>query len=753
MSLDGGYGDVIPSSTVILPDSIFSEKMIAIGGNNCDLWLITHKRDTALFYSYRVTNSGINPPIISAIGTYSGLLSYDVGVLKATPSRQKIVCASLSEGTELYDFDPNTGLVSNCLAFNVTYGYGGTYGAEFSPDNTKLYLTETNYTSTPYRNLYQYDISSSSLGAILDSKTLIAPLSDYAIYDLKLGPDNKIYYPNRFSLNSILYPDSPGTTCGYITDAVNLAPNQASYGLSNVFVNIPSAIIGIPALCSGNTTTFFNAIPGGIWSSSNPSIATIGTASGVLAAISPGVTSISYTQAGCTSVTTFSVIATPPPIAGNLNLCVGHTTSLINAASGGTWSSASLGIATVGSTSGLVTGVSVGTDIITYSLGIGCTVSTTVNVIPSLPPIVGDSIICSGGVLSYSDSIHGGYWLGTTGLAPIDFTLGIIHANYACADTIIYNMGGCTVTKILTVNPRPAISAPYVACVDYTFSVSATPAGGIWNIDTGMITIDSSGFRTALDTGNTAISYTNPVTGCMSVFTINVIAAMPPIMGPNQVCFGTTITLSDSLSGGTWSEVTGVSTVGPIGGTVFTNLTGVDTIIYSLHNACSSATYPITINPSPAMISGVHNICVGDSIMLTDSVTGGTWSDDNITIALIGSASGKVIGLSVGSIQVSYTLGDGCFSTATQSVIICPSEVTTITRPSEIYVYPNPAQSELNISWQGGITNIEITDLLGETLHNKQYYSRQVVVDVSAFPTGIYLVKVNGSMVRKFAKQ
>jgi sugar lactone lactonase YvrE len=47
-------------------------------------------------------------------------------------------------------------------------------------------------------------------------------------------------------------------------------------------------------------------------------------------------------------------------------LCVGHTNSLSDAIAGGTWTSSSTTIATIGSSSGIVTGVSAGTASITY---------------------------------------------------------------------------------------------------------------------------------------------------------------------------------------------------------------------------------------------------------------------------------------------------------------------------------------------------------------------------------------------------
>lgn len=755
MTLNGGYGDIMPFSTVILPDSLFGEKMILVAGNNCDLWLIAHKMDTASFYAYRITSSGISLPVISAIGTFSGTYCYGAGVIKATPNRQKIVCQATYNGTELYDFDPNTGIISNCNVLSSLGLYGGDYGAEFSPDNTKLYVAETNFSLSVYNNLYQYDISLPDTTAIIGSKTLIAHISDYDPYDLKLGPDNKIYFPNNLSIGCIPYPNNSGTSCGYISYAINITPNYAEYGLSNVFVNIPSAIIGPPALCPGDTTLFTDSVVGGTWSSSNTSVAVIDSATGILSAISTGVSYISYTDGGCVAVTTFSVIAAPPAIAGNLDLCTDYTTSLIDAATSGTWSSGNTGIATVGSVTGIVTGVSTGTDIITYSLGAGCTIFTTVNVIPSLPPITGDSVICTGGIAIFSDSISGGYWFGSYRFNYTGYTSGVVNATYAVVDTITYNLGGCTISSVLTINPSPTISYPGTACVDYIFTLSATPAGGSWSTPDSNATIDSSVMIiTSVGTGIVPIFYTSTVNSCTSVVTLNVIAGVPPIIGPNNLCVGSTVMLSDSVASGTWSgNATGAFESGAYNGYITGVFSGIDTITYNPNVACNSVTTIITVDPLPDAISGINNVCVGDTLYLSDSSVGGKWSIGNDTIATIDSITGAVVGVSSGTVMFTYTIPGGCYVYAIGTVLSCPNKVPIISNVNELSVYPNPTTTTLTITAKDGIKTVVISNLLGQTVYSHYYNAQQVQVDVADLLTGVYLVKVNGTEVWKFVKE
>jgi hypothetical protein len=86
-----------------------------------------------------------------------------------------------------------------------------------------------------------------------------------------------------------------------------------------------------------------------------------------------------------------------------------------------------------------------------------------------------------------------------------------------------------------------------------------------------------------------------------------------------------------------------------------------------------------------------------------------------------------------------------------------------------IYLYPNPATTQLTISASENITSITITNLLGQTVYSSQFAvsgqlptanCRLQTIDVSALPSGVYFVRVNPSagsgqvsVVRKFLKE
>jgi len=126
---------------------------------------------------------------------------------------------------------------------------------------------------------------------------------------------------------------------------------------------IPGTLSGEQAICVAGTSTFSSTQSGGVWTSSNPSIATINSTTGLVKGVNPGPATMTYTVAGtggCKEVTaTRVVIITAIPTAGTLNgnqeVCVGETPTFSSSIPGGTWVSSDPSVATIDSSSGLVT--------------------------------------------------------------------------------------------------------------------------------------------------------------------------------------------------------------------------------------------------------------------------------------------------------------------------------------------------------------------------------------------------------------
>ncbi len=125
----------------------------------------------------------------------------------------------------------------------------------------------------------------------------------------------------------------------FVTDALGCTslPNNTS-----VTVNakpVVSAITGTTSACAGSTTQLANASPGGVWSSSDASVATV-NASGLVNAISIGTTTISYAVStnGCsttvTAVVTVHALPSTPTITGGPTVfCPGGSVMLTSSPS------------------------------------------------------------------------------------------------------------------------------------------------------------------------------------------------------------------------------------------------------------------------------------------------------------------------------------------------------------------------------------------------------------------------------------
>lgn len=211
---------------------------------------------------------------------------------------------------------------------------------------------------------------------------------------------------------------------------------------ANCTLPSPGTITGTATICAGSSTTLSNATTGGTWSSSATGVATVGS-TGVVTGVAAGTATISYTVTnGCGSASTTRVVTVNPlpgagTITGTATVTVGSTTTLSNATGGGTWSSGSAAIATVGST-GVVTGVAAGTATISYTVTNGCgsAVATTVVTVNTASLTIGATY--GGGKIAYIlQPGDPGYVAGEThGLiaAPSDQSTGI---QWGCFGTTV----------------------------------------------------------------------------------------------------------------------------------------------------------------------------------------------------------------------------------------------------------------------------------------------------------------------------
>ncbi len=450
----------------------------------------------------------------------------------------------------------------------------------------------------------------------------------------------------------------------------------------------PGIITGILSVCAGASTTLYNAISGGTWTSSNLSVATVDAVTGVVSGLSLGTDTISYTIGGFPATVVLNVDT--PLVAGSISgatsLCMYSTTLFTDPVTGGRWHMSN-GNATIDYL-GNVTGAALGFDTVIYTDSNACgAVSTTkpitINFSPTLMPISGLSAVCPGSNITLSEFMTGGTWGATNGDATVS-PVGVVHGVTAGIDTIFYSKSvptcTTTVTQVITINPMPfagTIYGPSIFCdaVVDTFTDSAT--GGVWgSLNPTLLSVSPAGLAIGITPagGVATIAYSviNSCGGATATKTLTILPLANPgtITGTDSLCIGASVTLADTITGGTWSIQNGYALDSM--GIVTAVAAGTDTVYYAVTNSCNtdSAMRVITIVPFPYVsgLTGDSGLCYGgSSLTLTDSVAGGTWTRSNAIVNV--SSSGVVTSVGVGVDIITYTYTNLCGSVYTTKAI------------------------------------------------------------------------------------
>lgn len=241
MCLDGGLGDVIPGKKNIPLLQPASEKIVAIyHTNGKDIWIVSHEFFTDAFFAFLLTETGITDTVISNTGSvHIGLLNYfngtgaGIGQIKATSDGNKIALVfsnAPSPVGELFDFNNVTGIISNAISLDVD---GAVFGVEFSPDNSKLYITSL------LGGLHQFDITAGGgTSFAINASKIQIDQAGCSERGLQLAPDGKIYMkrciPDNHYLSVVNNPNATGNLCDYVNSAIDFDTVQT--GIPPTFI-------------------------------------------------------------------------------------------------------------------------------------------------------------------------------------------------------------------------------------------------------------------------------------------------------------------------------------------------------------------------------------------------------------------------------------------------------------------------------------------------------------------------------------
>jgi len=263
MSLDGGLGDVVSGQKNIPLVSHAGEKIAAVANAAKDgYWVVVFApssnssgipydvtgMENNTFYAFEVKSSGIVSSVVSSanISVPTG-----AGYMKISPDGTKLAMANMLEHSfYLFNFNTSSGHVSFNTALNLPASYDDPYGVEFSPNSSKLYITNKGETSTSSA-LMQYDYVNQTLSIISTQQNYRSAL--------QLALDGKIYQTHTLQygsgtqfLNIIDNPNASASTVNYQYKAFDLgAGRQCHQGLPNFiasyFSELPSSLENLSA--------------------------------------------------------------------------------------------------------------------------------------------------------------------------------------------------------------------------------------------------------------------------------------------------------------------------------------------------------------------------------------------------------------------------------------------------------------------------------------------------------------------------
>lgn len=509
----------------------------------------------------------IVPPISSSVPTYG--LGIDV-------SGDNIAIGSYYEsgGGFVYVYNRNQGGTNNWgqvkkfKGSTVSSGYW--FGTSVTMENDILVVGAAGNGSSG-GNGQAYVFKQNQGGTNNWGQTQILTASDGA-YNDQFG-FSLAMHQGRIIVGAV-YNDDGGTNSG------------SAYIFANC-VSSPATSISatVNPVCQGSSTTL--SLVGGYlgtgatwrWYSGSCGGTLVGTGTSI--SVSPTSSTTYYVRAegSCNTTTCASLLVnvTVPQTANNTTstaaICEGNTKALTGTPSGGTWSIVSGGGSITGSTYTAPSVASNTSVIIKYR-------------IPASGPCPADS-------------------------ANVTFT----------------------VTNSVPVTNTTNTSA---ICETGTKSLTGTPSGGTWSIVSGGGSITGTTYNPPNISSNTTVTVKYRVNGSggCPADSANVTFTVQPTITPTitssaaDMCSGDTRALTGTPAGGTWSVVSGP---GNITGTTLT-ATGSGTIQvrYRIVNACGNndVTQNITVSNTivVAVTSSNASLCEGDTISLTGTPAGGTWT-------------------------------------------------------------------------------------------------------------------------------
>lgn len=237
----------------------------------------------------------------------------------------------------------------------------------------------------------------------------------------------------------------------------------------------------------------------------------------------------------------------------------------------------------------------------------------------------------------------------------------------------------------------------------------------------------------------------------------------------SEFCEGETGTISPTFgsgsSAGTFTSGAGLSIDASTGEIDLSQSTaGVYTITNTIvaSGACpeSTATYSITVNPTPQVDAGTYGLLcdLDDVIPLVGTPAGGNFSGTGVSNNEFDPA---VAGEGIHEVTYSYSDANGCTAEASAmiEVEVCDNSGINTELLGQLFIAPNPASDYINVQLKGNnsIIAIQLVSIEGKVISNVSEIDGNIAkVNVSTVSNGTYLVHVStekGLIVKKIIVQ
>lgn len=537
---------------------------------------------------------------------------------------------------------------------------------------------------------------------------------------------------------------------------------------------MPGAITGPSSVCVGSTISLSSSTTGGVWTSSDSLIAAAGRFTGVITGVSGGTADIYYTvDSGCYVSTTITVGGTTlDSISGPATVCLGTTATLSHITPGGTWSSSNPAIATVGVSTGVVSGVSLGTVLIDYTASTGCGTGSVGHVITvvntsTAGTISGVTSVYIGTTATLSSTVVGGTWSSSApGIATINPTTGLVTGIAAGTATITYSVTTCSGGAVYSTTTVTVLASDAISGYIHFGGPRDSGIVRVWlinyNTTTHMLTAVDS---TTISFYDTSVYYSFYGVGTDS-FRIKAAVIC-------SLCSGVGYIPTYHDSAYYWHDAHvlyhtaglpdynqdiymayGTTTTGPgfIAGDVTTGA-----------NRGTSGPAPVVGLPVY-----IFNTATGRLMQQTKTDAAGHYTFSNLPVGAAYRIFPEALNYqTVPYTAISLTSGAPVMSAAhftqhTISMTITPNEQSVQTvngSVATVVAYPNPTTGMVTIKWQDMAAEkgvVVITDITGRVVStsdiNMTAGSGARTIDLSSVNSGLYIINVHTPSVNYIAK-